>query len=926
MSGVDLTRWNRAGLSRLRYVNGNAATYLEDLRGELAERFGRWKEVHPDVPSDETVDERIARVLAQYRAERRDWAWETTRAFARALHVLTEHIDAFANEGYLRTATQLQSVRRLAAMVGYTPTPASSAATPVVLLAETGVTSATVPRGFAMKHVPAGAPPIIFETLQDLEIAAALNALRLGNFNRNIEPLSAADVLWPVPAGVKVSVGGLAILAKTGGEAGVVKIAALTDGPALIVSDAQGVPGGLTFGTAELHVSPAQILVPRLNGAGVVRLSSPHDLVAGEVVAWKVGGTTRFASVLAVDGGSGRLQPGVGVALPAKGTMLFRAAPITFAQFTANASEWRLPTNVPRSGDFGITFMGPDGRVNAGLAETDLVVEHNHNKAGYDRLGGPVLGGVRQIWFADPGKDRPVASIQPNLPAKPLEFDGTPPGLAPGDLVILQTAGEFSSNRIDHIENDAGSFRIALKTDLAAASVTAVHAGFAAILRPRGRDINPTPVTAVDLDLDVDAGTWPDLLVHGRRVVLESASGAFAPFAARIASVDAGRRSIRLDTAATALATIRRGDLVIRANVVETGHGETKPVRVLGSGDATASSQRFAIDVNDVSHVREPAMPGGVRADIRVEVEHEIYRQVASLRDSKPADPHYVVRIADDGTIELQFGDGRRGRRLPSGNNNVLATLRRGCGLSGNLAEGSLTEVVRKHPAVDNFLQPIAASGGDDREGLEQLRERVPGRLAAMDRAISVADYQRLAQRFQGVWHARAFENPDHRRNRETVRVVIVPSGGGPLGALAEDIRGFLTSNGLPSVDIIVEPFVPLPLEILARVGVDSTRFDPREVARRARAAMLTAFNLQRRQPGQPLYRSEVIRLLEGTNGVSHSDVVLFASAPPNQEPKWDHVGRGKGDAIWAVFPRENQVVFAATPRLITVTLEEATN
>ena len=38
-SGQDLTRWNRAGLKRFRYVDGNAATHLEELRLALLSRF-----------------------------------------------------------------------------------------------------------------------------------------------------------------------------------------------------------------------------------------------------------------------------------------------------------------------------------------------------------------------------------------------------------------------------------------------------------------------------------------------------------------------------------------------------------------------------------------------------------------------------------------------------------------------------------------------------------------------------------------------------------------------------------------------------------------------------------------------------------------------------------------------------------------------
>ena len=58
---------------------------------------------------------------------RREYAWEIMRAFARAAHVLLGHLDAYANEGYLRTATQWDNVRKLAAMVNYQPAPAASA-------------------------------------------------------------------------------------------------------------------------------------------------------------------------------------------------------------------------------------------------------------------------------------------------------------------------------------------------------------------------------------------------------------------------------------------------------------------------------------------------------------------------------------------------------------------------------------------------------------------------------------------------------------------------------------------------------------------------------------------------------------------------------------------------------------------------------
>ncbi|MDB5598184.1 MAG: hypothetical protein JWN71_228 [Xanthobacteraceae bacterium] len=944
----DLTRWNRAGLSRFRYVDANAATHLEALRLELASRFADWKRIQAETPADETIAEWTERLLKQYRDDRRDWAWETTRSFARALHILTEHVDAFANEGYLRTATQWKSVRRLATMVGYTPSPGSSATTPVVFMAKSDVTLDTLRRGFAIKHVPAGAPPVIFETLEDIDISFALNALRLKDWNKNSTALSSAQVFapnpanalaWPVPAGSTIGAGELAVLESVtkppaAAVAPVAAIVATSDGAVVTIRGfgaTPAVPTGLTVDSARLHVGPTQSLVPRLNGPGVVRVSSPHSLVAGDVVAWKDGTSVLFAAVVQADSGAVRLRPASDVkALPKKDTALFRAGFTPLAQFEANSSEWRLPTAMALSGDFRVVMAGPDGALKQGLAEADLSITKpkaadGTHEAGYRKLGATDLQGARQIWYADPGKDKPVATVREYLPAKTLEFDGKPPALASGDLALLQTDSNgtvgYAAHRIAQIDKDAGIYRIVFAAGIGTTAITAVHGVFGAVLRPAGHESNPAAIAGQEIELAA-GDEWPGLLRRGRQLVFASASDAFPAFAARIETLGPDAWKLRLDRALSG--TIPRGDVMIHANVADAGHGETKPTKKLGSGDASVNNQKFPIDFDDVSHVRDVAMPGGVRADVRIEIEQEIYSQVATLRDSEPSDPHYVVRITEAGTLELEFGDGRHGRRLPSGSNNVLASIRRGSGLGGNLATGALTDLVKKHPALESFVQPIAAAGGDDRESIEQIRLNAPGRLTAMDRAISVADYQRLAQRFQGVWHAAAFEEPNYRRSREKVRLVIVPSGGGALGNLATEIRDFLVANGLPSIDIAIQPFEALPAQIEVRARVDSSRFDPTEVETRVRAAVLAAFHLQRRRPGQPLYRSEVTRVVENTLGVSNSDVVLFASARPGREPDWDYVARGDDGGIWAAYPKSHQVIYAANPVLITVVTAEA--
>ena len=89
-----------------------------------------WADLLPAPPAQtENGIARNRRLTGQYDRHSPDYAWEIMRAFARAAHILLGHQDAYANEGYLRTATQWDNLRKLAAMVNYQPTPPASATT-----------------------------------------------------------------------------------------------------------------------------------------------------------------------------------------------------------------------------------------------------------------------------------------------------------------------------------------------------------------------------------------------------------------------------------------------------------------------------------------------------------------------------------------------------------------------------------------------------------------------------------------------------------------------------------------------------------------------------------------------------------------------------------------------------------------------------
>jgi len=71
---------------------------------------------------------------------------------------------------------------------------------------------------------------------------------------------------------------------------------------------------------------------------------------------------------------------------------------------------------------------------------------------------------------------------------------------------------------------------------------------------------------------------------------------------------------------------------------------------------------------------RKRRVPSGIA--IELQIDGEAWHRVASLDDSGPDDRHFVLTTDESGTTTMRFGDGRRGARLPTGADRVVATYR----------------------------------------------------------------------------------------------------------------------------------------------------------------------------------------------------------------------------------------------------------
>jgi predicted phage baseplate assembly protein len=924
----DFTRWNRPGLPQVRYLNANAVTHLEALRLEFATFFPEWENLPAAAEPAETVLMWLERLEKQYNMSRQDWAWETSRSFARALHILTEYIDAYANEGYIGTATQWDHIRRLAAMVGYAPKTATSAETRLVLLARG---AAQVAEGFQVKHTPLdGTPPVIFETAEDIAVSEQLNAIRLNGWNHNptvfssvFAPLAASP--WFAPSGSIIAKGETALLRDLKNNiAEAVTVTAFDAASgrfSIVAHDTNSkLSATLNVGHAVLQTYKPRQITPLLHGNGVVWLGQGHGFNKGDVAVWSDGdGGSRFARISEASSHGISFEGVATNELPPSQSKIAQAGVLTRSQFQANQSKWRVAKGLTLNASFRFAAARQVGlAITKSIAPDpqNVTIVFENGERTIDAVDLDADFGATEVWFAD----YPSIVEKVNVTAAPasdsLLFEGENEGLLPDEWVLLEGANSAVAAQIKTISANNGTLSVKLDRVRPTERVRAVSNTLNLSIRPKGYDRDPTPVTSLVLQI----GSLTSFFSKGRKLVLEDEHNHVTAIIATVAKADVLRGEITISADASALQKFTRGGLIVRGNAVDAIHGETQPLKTLGSGSADLTGQEFALDYTDISTIRDSALPNGQRSAIHISVEGQSYHQVETFRDSVSDEPAYVVRVLDSGTLTLRFGDGRKGRRLASGYNNVKALLKRGVGLSGNLGAFSLDKISVPHPAVEEFRQPIASSGGDAREDLSRIAANAPARLKAMDRAISVKDYQRLAAQFGGIWHAAAFEMQNLVRFRQSVRVVLVPAGGGALGSLGEDVALHLRNNGLPQTDIVVENYRDIPIRLSAVLRINSQEYDPEHAIVGARSALRDALHLRHRAPGQPLYRSEIVQVLEHIVGVVNVDVFLF----PNTVPDAKQIKRGDNGGIWAIYPHDEQVFHAADAAFISITSEEA--
>ena len=390
----------------------------------------------------------------------------------------------------------------------------------------------------------------------------------------------------------------------------------------------------------------------------------------------------------------------------------------------------------------------------------------------------------------------------------------------------------------------------------------------------------PLPLTEHPVEAAVAGGSVPvaiapegleagrHLLVRGRRV----SDGVNVVHAVTlVAAHPAGAGRVLLEITPPLPAPLVRDSVAVHANVALASHGETVS-QILGAGNAAQAFQRFELKQLPLTY-RAAANELGASPEITLRVDDIAWKPRDTLFGSTARDRAFVLKGDEQGRKFVQFGDGVRGARPSSGQNNVRATYRKGLGVGGNLAAESLTQLTQRPLGVKGVSNLLPAEGGTNPEAPEEARQTMPLRTRTLGRAVSLLDYEDFARAFAGVAKARA---EILRLPAGPVIAITVAGPGGvvisPASPVWIHLAAALADNGDPHVAVRLLAHQPATFRLGLKIRRDPD-FESRQVLAAVEAALRARFSFETRALGQPVQRSEVIAVAQAVRGVIAVDL-----------------------------------------------------
>lgn len=499
-----------------------------------------------------------------------------------------------------------------------------------------------------------------------------------------------------------------------------------------------------------------------------------------------------------------------------------------------------------------------------------------------------------------------ISRLEPTATGGSVDIDAILSEVTPGGVAVL-AKGEF--NRPDesfpsgtYVElykvtstSEESRAQFALSAKVTRLGLEGQHLEDEFFERPRETSVYaqseplslaPYPVSDNVTGDELPLAISPDGLDAGRRLLISGAratDGTTIVHQATLVGTQSNVNGVVVTIAPPLPAPLIRSTVVVHANVALATHGETVS-QILGAGDASTSFQRFELKRLPLTY-RSATNETGADSELTVRVSDVEWTERATLFEAAPDERSYTLDTDEQGRNFVVFGDGSRGARLPSGQNNVRATYRQGLGEDGNVGANTLTQLVSRPLGLKSVSNPLAAEGGTDPEDRSNAQRTMPLGTRTLGRAVSLLDYEDFARAFTGV--AKAQAQVLHLPVGPTIAITIAGPDGTPLTStnpVWNNLRLALRDNGDPHVNVKLLSFESSTFRIGLKVKRDRA-YAIASVLADVETALREHYSFDARALGQPVLLSDVIAVTHSVPGVVAVDVdFLYGGTAPSSQ------------------------------------------
>lgn len=313
----------------------------------------------------------------------------------------------------------------------------------------------------------------------------------------------------------------------------------------------------------------------------------------------------------------------------------------------------------------------------------------------------------------------------------------------------------------------------------------------------------------------------------------------------------------------------RRDSVTVYGNVVRATHGETVE-QPLGSGDGSVPNQSFQLRSSPLTYV-SASNSSGRESTLELRVNGRLWDEVRSLYRTGPAEQIYTVRIADDATPTVTFGNGRAGARPPTGTENITARYRTGIGRDGEVDAETIQLLMTRPPGVKMVNNPLPAAGAEEPETLATARENAPMTVRTLDRVVSLTDFEDFAATFAGIGKARADVLRLH--GQRLVHITVGSSSGGEVKDDKIELLVTALNNARdPGEAVCISSYHPLSFDVHGSVKTD-TKLVHDAVMDNVHKALAGAYSFEARRFAQAVSVSEIMEVIHSVEGVIAADI-----------------------------------------------------